>query len=334
MRRFPVIRDSSGYVRGYVQYLSFDLPLFVRLLALPRGTVLLCEPPPTTGIVMRAACAIRGFPYAYFAADLWSEALAGSGQPAVVRAAVRWMERTAIRGADVVLSVSAEVADRIAGFSDGEVVVVGNGIDTELFRPEDVPSTPRGQGAPLLVYTGTASEVHGAGIFVEAMRMIRERHPRAQLVFMGHGADIPAMRAAAADLPEGAVVFLPVQPAEVVAKWLNRADVAVASVRPGNYGFAFPTKVYAAAACGTPVVLAGEGPAAEAVRAGRLGRAADYDPEAVADAVDAQLADSAWDGAAARAWVEQNGSLKMVGENVAERMRGMLEADAVRSTGA
>ena len=28
--RFPVLRDRGGNVRGYVQYLSFDIPLFFR----------------------------------------------------------------------------------------------------------------------------------------------------------------------------------------------------------------------------------------------------------------------------------------------------------------
>ncbi|MGX7824001.1 glycosyltransferase [Actinokineospora sp. 24-640] len=58
VRRWPVLRDKGGNVRGYVQYLSYDIPLFFRLL-LTRGDVVVVEPPTTTGVVSRVACAAR-----------------------------------------------------------------------------------------------------------------------------------------------------------------------------------------------------------------------------------------------------------------------------------
>lgn len=316
--RLPALRDSSGYVRGYVQYMSFDIPLFFRLLVQPRGSVVLCEPPPTTGLVTRLACALRGFKYAYYAADLWSEALVTAGTPGFVRTAVRWMERWAIRGAHTVLSVSEDVAERLPDFGPRNVVVVGNGIDTDLFRP--VTADDEASGRPLLVYAGTASEVHGASIFIEAMPRILERHPNARMVFIGHGSEIDQMREMAAELPVGSVEFLPRQRPEVAAEWLSRADVALASVRPGHYGFAFPTKAYAAAACGTPVVYTGGGPTEQVIAGNGLGRAAAYDAAAIAEAVDAQLADTDWNATTARNWVERNGSLRAVGDRVASAM--------------
>jgi glycosyltransferase involved in cell wall biosynthesis len=314
VRRFPVLRYASGYVRGYLQYLSFDIPLFFRLLAQPRGSVVLCEPPPTTGLVTRVACALRGFKYAYFAADLWSEALVTAGTPGIVRSVVQWMERRAIGGAATVLAVSPDVAERLPRFGAKNVVVVGNGINTEQFKPAEPGNADQG---PLLVYAGTASEVHGAAIFIDAMRHIVQRHPGARMVFIGHGSEIEQMKQDAAGLP---VEFLERQPADVVADWLNRADIALASVRPGHYGFAFPTKAYAAAACGTPVVYTGSGPTDRTIADNGLGRVAGYEAVAIADAVDAQLADDSWDAAAAREWVECNGSLSAVGDRVAEAL--------------
>ena len=44
--RWPVLRDSSGYLRGYVPYLSFDLPLALRLLTASRPEAILVERPP------------------------------------------------------------------------------------------------------------------------------------------------------------------------------------------------------------------------------------------------------------------------------------------------
>ena len=43
VRRWPVLRDKGGNVRGYIQYLSFDIPLFFRLL-FGRMDVVVVEP--------------------------------------------------------------------------------------------------------------------------------------------------------------------------------------------------------------------------------------------------------------------------------------------------
>ena len=57
--RFPVLRDRGGNVRGYVQYLSFDIPLFFRLL-FARYDVAVAEAPPTTGLVVSVVKQLLG----------------------------------------------------------------------------------------------------------------------------------------------------------------------------------------------------------------------------------------------------------------------------------
>ena len=59
VRRARVLRDRTGAIRGYVQYLSFDIPLFFRLLR-HRADVIVAEAPPTTGLV--AACLLYTSP--------------------------------------------------------------------------------------------------------------------------------------------------------------------------------------------------------------------------------------------------------------------------------
>lgn len=72
--RWPVKRDHQGQVRGYLSYLSFDLPLALRLLLQRPMDALVLEPPPTTGLVGMVAAAIRRVPYTFYAADVWSDA--------------------------------------------------------------------------------------------------------------------------------------------------------------------------------------------------------------------------------------------------------------------
>lgn len=288
VKRFPVLRDSAGYVRGYVQYMSFDIPLAFRLLFSKRPDVVLAEPPPTSGAVVRVVCRLRRIPYVYYAADIWSDASASAGAPLAVISFVRWLERFAMRGAARVVSVSDGVTKRLRelGVADS-VVTVGNGVDLSWFERSGPAKT---LGSPYLVYTGTASEVHGARIFADAFRTVLEENPDARLVFVGQGSEYDAIREVAAELPDGAVLLLPRTSPEEVGEWLRGARGALASVKPGvGYDFAFPTKLYAAASCGTPPVFAGVGPGAEFVQELEFGTAVEYDVAAVAEAMKQML---------------------------------------------
>lgn len=326
VRRAPVLRDRAGYVRGYLQYLSFDVPLALRLLTCRSFDVALVEPPPTTGLVVRVVMALRRRPYVYFAADLWATAIASGSFPGPVAKAVRWIEDRALRGAIDVVAVSQDVADQVEARGIERPTVVGNGIDLSAFDPaaleaHDVHAltadVPRGAG-PVLVYTGTASEVHGAEVFVAAARALRAEHPDLRLVFLGQGTTINTL-AADPDTPDW-IVLIPRQAPLVAAAWLARADVALASVADGPYSFAFPSKLVAAAAMGTVAVFAGTGAAATWVRDGGTGHVCAWDAAAVTEAIRTALTTEAPDPHLLRAWAQQTASLDAVGERVADML--------------
>lgn len=326
--RWPVLRDAAGVVRGYVQYLSFDAPLALRLLLVARPTVVVSEPPPTTGVVVRVVSALRRVPYVYYAADIWSDAAASTGAPAPLVRVVAAMERWALRGARAVIAVSDGVAARLGelGVDPAAVTVVRNGIDTSVFTP-DGPVPVDAPDVPYLVYAGTASEWQGAEIFVEALARVRESVPDARVVFLGQGSAWATIAAQASALPDGAVELRGAVPPEVAAQWLRGAHGALVSLRPGlGYDFAFPTKVFAAVACGTPVVYAGPGPARAVIGDNALGTVTDFDVESVAAAMVAAL--TARPSAAARArlaaWVQDNASAARAGAQAAAVVAGTL----------
>ncbi len=329
-----MLRDAQGYVRGYGQYLSFDLPLAWRLLVLRRPAFVIVEPPPTTGLVVRTVCAFRRIPYVYFAADLWSDALGSTTTPRFVRSVVRAMERAAIRGAQLVFSVSDDVTERLAewGFTSG-VTTVGNGVDVSEFGPTgDVVDL----GVPYLLYAGTASEVHGAAIFVEAFGQVLKEFPSATLVFIGQGADRAVLEQAAAELPPGSVRFEPRVSSAEVACWIRGAAATLASVHPEGYVRAFPTKMYASVACGTRVIYAGAGPGAPFARDNGVGWAAAYEAREVADAMRQALStpQSAEDRQRIARWAQATLSLDAVAGRAVAALRADTRLAEHLSTGA
>ena len=307
--RWPALRDENGNIRGYVQYLSYDLPLVLRALLRPRPDLYVVEPPPTTGAVMRVVAALQRRPYVWFAADIWSEPSSAAGAPGWVSRALRFVESRVLRGARAVLSISDGVTEKVEalGVPAERVVTVGNGVDTTVFRPDG----PRTEAAePYFVYTGTMSEWQGATVFVEALAEHRRRGGRSRLVFVGQGSELPHLRELAERLVPGAVEFPGVVAPPEAATWLRGATAALVSIRPGlGYDFAKPTKIYAATGCGTPVVFAGVGASRQLVRDEGLGWAVDHDPVAVADAMDAAASGPVPEADHLVAWTAANASL-------------------------
>ncbi len=286
IRRWPVLRDSTGAVRGYVQYASFDIPLFFRLLVVKRPDVVIVEPPPTTGVVARIVCGIRRIPYIYFAADVTTSAARGIGVNRAVVAMLERVERWVLRGAAAVLAVSEGVVEEVVelGAARERTHLVGIGIDTNRFSGDGPVAKP---GYDYLVYAGTMSEVHGASVFVEAFARIAARHPDSRLKMFGLGVEVQALKEYAQTHLPGRVDFPGVVSADEAAEWMRGANAGLAAVRPSRgYDFAFPTKALAAISCGTRVVYAGEGPARELISGNpKLGWAVSWDVESVAAAM-------------------------------------------------
>jgi len=330
VRRLPVLRDADDYVRGYLQYLSFDVPLLFRLLTGRRPDALVVEPPPTTGFFARAAAAIRGVPYIYYAADVWSDATASTGAPAIVTAAVRLLERFALGGAAHIIAVSDGVAERVRELAGHDrVTVARNGIDTAVFTPvgtaDELP--------PTAAYTGTMSEWQGADVFVRALPAVLRAVPEARLVFAGHGSARGELEALARELGVAAsVAFIGVVPPADAARLLRSAQVGLVSIKPGQgYDFALPTKLFAATACGTPVIFAGDATdiAADIVGGAGLGATPGYDVAAVAQAMTDALATppSASERGRLAEWTRENASLAATARAVAAVVTSVVQTE-------
>lgn len=282
VKRARVLRDRGGYVRGYLPYLSFDVPLAVRILFGRRADVYLVEPPPTTGAVVRVVTALLRRPYVYDTADIWSDAAQmATGSSTVIRL-LRWVERFALRGAAEQVTISQGVVGRVRELGiDSPMTVVGFGADTATFRYTKVLEHDH-----FFVYAGNQSEWQGADIFVDAFARFSQRVTGYRLLFIGSGSERELIERRASELGLTEVEFRDPIPGSELTAILSRATASLASVKPGvGYDYAFASKVYSSMAAGCPVVFAGPGPTGPFLVAAeerqRTGFAVDYDPESV-----------------------------------------------------
>ncbi len=197
VRRAPVLRDKQQYVRGYIPYLSFDVPLALRLLFRKHPDLYVVEPPPTTTAVVVALARVSNTPVVVDAADLWSDAAAMVSTNRFVLKALRTLESWGLRRAQHLFVAHEPLSARLRELGiNTPSTPVGNGADTAVFRYQGEPLAD----PPTFVYAGTHSEWHGAGIFVEAFAQVLQQHPDARLVFIGNGAERESLRARAESL--------------------------------------------------------------------------------------------------------------------------------------
>ncbi|MES5820996.1 glycosyltransferase [Streptomyces sp. RG80] len=192
--------------------------------------------------------AVRGRVPTVFQPHAWSfEAVDG----ATAALALKW-ERWGARWASRVVCVSAaERATGVRAGIAGRWSVVPNGIDPARFHPAAV-GTVRASllpdadpAAPLVVCVGRLCRQKGQDVLLDAWEAVRERVPRARLVFVGDGPDRDRLTARA---PES-VVFAGAVTDPV--PWYQAADLVVLPSRWEGMALA-PLE---AMACGRPVVL-------------------------------------------------------------------------------
>lgn len=186
------------------------------------------------------------------------------------------------------LAVSAALKRDMAamGMPEERIRVHHTGIDLDRFRPLDRAAAKSGLGVagPLIVAPGNLVPLKGHGLAVEALA----RLPDATLLIAGEGPERRALEAliAARGLEERARLLGSVAPA-AMPELLAAADLMLLpSEREG-----LANVWIEALACGTPVLIADVGGAREVLDRPEAGRLVARDPEAIAAAARAMLAD-------------------------------------------
>lgn len=202
----------------------------------------------------------------------------------------------AARQAGRLLAVSRALARDMAalGMPEDRIAVHYTGLDRERFHPMErkaaralvsaIPDLNVWAEGPLIVTPGSLIAIKGQRLALAALEQV----PGAHLAFAGTGEDETALRQAAKSrgLAER-VQFLGQVPHDLLPQLFSAADVVMLpSEREG-----LANVWVEALACGAPLVIPDIGGAREVVSDPSAGRIAPREPEAMAEAVRALLAD-------------------------------------------
>lgn len=195
------------------------------------------------------------------------------------------------------LAVSGALAEDMAalGFARDKITVHHTGLDRDRFRPLQHAQLRRRlgrelgislpDGAPMLVSVGALIVRKGQDLVIEALGGLPED---TVLLLVGHGVFEPALRTLAARRGVASRVhFLGSLDHDLLPLTLSAADAMVLPSASEGLANAWVE----ALACGTPIVISDVGGAREVVTAPEAGRIVAREPEAIAEAVRAILAD-------------------------------------------
>ncbi len=240
----------------------------------------------------------------------------------------------ALRAAACIFAVSDSLRRHAAslGVAADDILVVGNGVDTEKFhrldRREARQRLGLDQDAPVLVTVGALVERKGFHRVLECLPALRKRFPGLSYLMVGGTGpeeDWSArLRRLVLDLGlQDCVRFLGALAPEELHVPLSAADVFVLATR--NEGWA--NVILEAMACGLPVIATEAGGNAEVVRSDQLGTLVPFgDSERLAQAI-AQALVRQWDRDAIVAYAASNDWEPRV-RTLVDAFRAMVARDA------
>lgn len=203
-----------------------------------------------------------------------------------------WRERlpTFLRQADAITVVSQDLAALVAshiGAATGDVHVVPNGVDCDFWSPT---GTGPGGDPPMILAVGRLVPVKGYDILLQAFATLRRRGSPAHLTIVGGGHERDGLLSLARQLGVGEALDLPgpLDAVEVRAR-LRRAAIFVLPSRSEG----MPLALLEAMACGIPCVATRVGGVPEVVGSGAGLLVEPDQPDALANALHALLANPA-----------------------------------------
>ena len=257
-----------SYLHRLFAYWSFTASSFLAGLRTRRVDLVWGTSPPIFQAITALMLArLKRVPFLFEVRDLWPDFAVDLGvlrQPALI-ALSRQLERALYRSANRILINSPGFQPHLthSGVPEGKVALVPNGVEAELFHPEERGAALRRawglEDRFIVLYAGAHGLANDLETLLGAAAILRAE-PAIAFVLVGDGKEKANLQHRAAELGLDNVLFLPAQPKEQMPRVLAAADICVAILQPiARFATTYPNKVFDYMAAGRPTVLAIDG---------------------------------------------------------------------------
>jgi glycosyltransferase involved in cell wall biosynthesis len=251
-----------------IDYLSFYLGAGWQLLRLcRRGDVVVAKTdPPLISVIAGLVARLRGARLVNWLHDLFPEIAERLEVPfmrGALAGALRGLRNYALRRARCNVVIGSRMAEQLMslGVSSERVTVIHNWCDGEAIQPQGIAGhwlrEAWGLEARFVVaYSGNMGYAHEFDTILEAAERLRDRRDIVFL-FIGDGVQRERIQREADARGRTNVQFKPYQPRESLSQSLSAANAHLVSLLPRLEGLMVPSKFYAIAAAGRPVLFIG-----------------------------------------------------------------------------
>jgi glycosyltransferase involved in cell wall biosynthesis len=173
-----------------------------------------------------------------------------------------YLERISVRFADRVITINKPIEDLLVsrGLLRSKSAVVMNAVDEARFAASSNASsaiTRRDSQTFVMMYHGTLTEIYGLDIAIEALALVHNNMPGAELWILGSGTQEDALAKLAERCGLSSKVRLVGQvPATEIPGWLSQCDTGILPIRRDVFlDFAFPNKLPEFIIAGKSVII-------------------------------------------------------------------------------
>ncbi|MBB3034189.1 TIGR04063 family PEP-CTERM/XrtA system glycosyltransferase [Alteriqipengyuania lutimaris] len=201
-----------------------------------RPDVLHAHSPALCGLAAIRAGKRLGIPVVYEIRAFWEDAAVGNGtgtEGSPKYRLTRALENHVVAGADAVFTICEGLRQDLVerGFAPDKIGLSPNAVDMAQFgtpAPRDAALAAKlgvGDG-PVIGFIGSFYPYEGLDDLIDALPLLRRRHPDTTLLLVGGGPEDAALRAQAAASPDrGRIVFTGRVPHDEVAKYYALVDI-------------------------------------------------------------------------------------------------------------
>ena len=301
MDGIPVIRiwsymtSNEGIIKRSLDYLSFALMAILFFWRLPKFDIIVASSPPLfVPVGVYGLSVLRRRPWVFELRDLWPASIAAVGlkMGRVMRFLTR-LEMFLYRKADRIVAVTPAFIEELVerGIPRGKLDLATNGVNTEVFNPDNVSFDAREKlgiknGDFMAAYIGAVGAAHGLKTVLDAAELCRDK-PEIRFVIIGEGADRAKLEKEASQRNITNLMFHDFVPHDEIPSYLAALDVGIVHLRPHDvFKTVIPSKIFEFMAMGTPMIYGVEGCSAEIVeKAGAGCCVPSGNPRAMVDAI-------------------------------------------------